>query len=104
MAQIVLVSSRRQALVGDAHLEGAVLPQQIVGNALEDDHVVGSIARADAAASSPKATSITQWWAFSMLQMPANGLQLEPGLGRQTEMKMRMSVVTRQPHALGTGV
>ena len=42
-AQVVLVPARRQPLVGNAHLQSAVLPQEVVGNALENDHVVGGI-------------------------------------------------------------
>ena len=35
LTQVVLVPTRRQPLVGDAHLQGAVLPQEVVGDALE---------------------------------------------------------------------
>ena len=48
-AQVVLVPGRGQPLVGNAHLEGSVLPKQVVGNALEDGHVVSGLARPNAA-------------------------------------------------------
>ena len=48
-AQVVLVPGGRQPLVGNAHLEGPVLPQQVVRDALQDGRVVGGGARADAA-------------------------------------------------------
>ncbi len=80
MAQIVLVPGR-QSLVDDAHLQGAVLPQQVVGDAFEDGHVVGGVARADAAVVLAKGDIHDPVVGIFDTPVPAHRLQLEPGLG-----------------------
>ena len=47
--------------------------------------------------SSPKATSRTQWWAFSLLQCWHTACSRGLALGDRLEMKQRVSVVTRLP-------
>ena len=83
LAQVVLVPGGRQPLVGNAHLEGAVLPQQIVGDASEDGHVVGCVARTDAAVV--LAQGHVQDPVVSLLDGPvtAHRLQQRTSLGRQ---------------------
>lgn len=83
MAQVVLVPGGCQSLVGDAHLEGPVLPQQVVGNAPEDDYVVGGVARTDTVVVLAKSHVPNPVVGVFDGPMPAHRLQLPIGLGRQ---------------------
>ena len=84
LAQVVLVPGGRQPLVGDAHIEGLILPQQIVGDAPEGGHIVGSRARVDAAVVLVKGHIQDPVVGVFDGPVTAHRLQLPPGLGRET--------------------
>ena len=94
-AQVVLVPGGRQPLVGNAHLEGPVLPQQVVRDTLQDGHVVGGVAGADAAVV--LAEGDIQDPVVGVLDAPVSAHRLQQGLGPGGQAGDEAAGVGRDP-------